>query len=178
MLTMSIVIIGIFALPGMTVVATIDYSFRSRINPIIFEWKDSTELSETLTTQHEAELARIAAEEAAALAELEALEAIQTSEQLTPYQLQVYVMTYGCTPEQRRDIESGGDYGANTGNGYLGAYQFAAQYNAGRWEACFGTPYPGHDVFLADSAAQDALANWYAETRYGGWQNVPAYGGW
>ena len=114
----------------------------------------------------EEEAARIAAEEAAYL------EAMAVSTGYSVSYLQ------GCTPEQRRAIESGGDYGANTGNGYLGAYQFSAQYNAGRWEACFGTPYPGDAAFLADQTAQDQLADWYANQRYGGWQNVPSSGGW
>lgn len=187
----EIVLLSLFAL-GVCVVAlsasapanafVVDEPLQPLFTPREAEKREQP-LADRLIRQYEAEqaeIARIAAEEEAArlAAEQAALEAAEYSEQLTPYQLQVYIQQYGCTPEQRRGIESGGNYGTNTGNGYLGAYQFSAQYNAGRWEACFGTPYPGHDAFLADSAAQDQLADWYADTRYGGWQNVPSTGGW
>ena len=71
----------------------------------------------------------------------------------------------------RRSIESGGNYNTNTGNGYLGAYQFAPQTIAGI-ENATGMKWS------MDPATQDAFANYYANTRYGGWQNVPTSGGW
>lgn len=83
----------------------------------------------------------------------------------------------GGSRENRIWIESRGDYSANTGNGYLGAYQFSAQYLEGRMSAA-GISYAGVDDFLASSEKQDALADWYAESRYGGWDNVPTSGGW
>lgn len=71
----------------------------------------------------------------------------------------------------RRSIESGGNYNANTGNGYIGAYQFAPQTIAGI-ESATGMKWS------MDPAIQDAFANYYANTRYGGWQNTPKTGGW
>ena len=71
----------------------------------------------------------------------------------------------------RRSIESGGNYNTNTGNGYLGAYQFAPQTIAGI-ESATGMKWS------MDPATQDAFANYYANTRYGSWANVPTNGGW
>ena len=71
----------------------------------------------------------------------------------------------------RRSIESGGNYNTNTGNGYLGAYQFAPQTIAGI-ESATGMKWS------MDPATQDAFANYYANSRSGGWQNVPTTGGW
>lgn len=71
----------------------------------------------------------------------------------------------------RRSIESGGNYNTNTGNGYIGAYQFAPQTIAGI-ESATGMKWS------MDPAIQDAFANYYANSRYGGWQNVPTNGGW
>ena len=71
----------------------------------------------------------------------------------------------------RRSIESGGNYNTNTGNGYIGAYQFAPQTIAGI-ESATGMKWS------MDPATQDAFANYYANSRYGGWQNVPTNGGW
>lgn len=71
----------------------------------------------------------------------------------------------------RRQIESGGNYNTNTGNGYIGAYQFAPQTIAGI-ESATGMHWS------MDPSTQDAFANYYANSRYGGWQNVPTTGGW
>lgn len=71
----------------------------------------------------------------------------------------------------RRSIESGGNYNTNTGNGYIGAYQFAPQTIAGI-ESATGMKWS------MDPATQDAFANYYANTRYGSWANVPTTGGW
>lgn len=71
----------------------------------------------------------------------------------------------------RRSIESGGNYNTNTGNGYIGAYQFAPQTIAGI-ESATGMKWS------MDPATQDAFANYYANSRYGGWENVPTNGGW
>lgn len=71
----------------------------------------------------------------------------------------------------RRQIESGGNYNTNTGNGYVGAYQFAPQTIAGI-ESATGMHWS------MDPATQDAFANYYANSRYGGWQNVPTAGAW
>ena len=71
----------------------------------------------------------------------------------------------------RRSIESGGNYNTNTGNGYIGAYQFAPQTIAGI-ESATGMKWS------MDPATQDAFANYYANSRYGGWQNTPKTGGW
>jgi LysM repeat protein len=71
----------------------------------------------------------------------------------------------------RRSIESGGNYNTNTGNGYLGAYQFAPQTIAGI-ESATGMKWS------MDPATQDAFANYYANSRYGGWAHVPTNGAW
>lgn len=71
----------------------------------------------------------------------------------------------------RRSIESGGNYNTNTGNGYIGAYQFAPQTIAGI-ESATGMQWS------MDPATQDAFANYYANARYGGWAHVPTNGGW
>lgn len=71
----------------------------------------------------------------------------------------------------RRSIESGGNYNTNTGNGYIGAYQFAPQTIAGI-ESATGMQWS------MDPATQDAFANYYANSRYGSWANVPTTGGW
>ena len=71
----------------------------------------------------------------------------------------------------RRSIESGSNYNTNTGNGYIGAYQFAPQTIAGI-ESATGMKWS------MDPATQDAFANYYANSRYGGWQNTPKTGGW
>ena len=72
----------------------------------------------------------------------------------------------------RREIESGNNYSTFTGNGYLGAYQFSAS----TWAA--GVAAVGGSTSDFSAAHQDAVANWYANSRYGGWQNVPTTGGW
>jgi hypothetical protein len=78
---------------------------------------------------------------------------------------------------RRKQIESGGNYATYTGNGYVGAYQFVEAYMPGRMaEAGLGA-YDRND-FLNSPWKQDALADWYALTRYGGWDNVPMSGGW
>lgn len=71
----------------------------------------------------------------------------------------------------RRQIESGGNYNTNTGNGYVGAYQFAPSTIASI-ENATGMKWS------MDPATQDAFADYYANSRYGGWQNTPKTGGW
>lgn len=71
----------------------------------------------------------------------------------------------------RRQIESGGNYNTNTGNGYVGAYQFAPSTIASI-ESATGMKWS------MNPATQDAFADYYANQRYGGWQNVPTTGGW
>lgn len=73
---------------------------------------------------------------------------------------------------RRRQIESGNNYNTFTGNGYLGAYQFSAS----TWAA--GVAAVGGSTSDFSAAHQDAVATWYANERYGGWQNVPTTGGW
>ncbi len=82
----------------------------------------------------------------------------------------------GGSRELRIGIESDGNYGAYDG-AYAGAYQFAVEYLEGRMQAA-GLEYLGVDDFLASPAKQDALADWYADSRYGGWENTPTVGGW
>lgn len=71
----------------------------------------------------------------------------------------------------RRQIESGGNYNTNTGNGYVGAYQFAPS-TITSIESATGMKWS------MDPTTQDAFADYYANQRYGGWQNVPTTGGW
>ncbi|AWW98809.1 LysM peptidoglycan-binding domain-containing protein [Oenococcus oeni] len=78
----------------------------------------------------------------------------------------------GSSALLRREIESGNNYSTFTGNGYLGAYQFSAS----TWAA--GVAAVGGSTSDFSAAHQDAVANWYANSRYGGWQNVPTTGGW
>jgi len=139
-------------------------------SPVLSEHKSSLELSDRLIAEHEAALAEAEAE--AAL-----LAAAESSNELTYAQLQVYILTYGCTPEQRLQVKSGGDYGAYTGNGYVGGYQFAEKYIAG-WMDQAGLGEYNRDEFLANPGLQDQLADWYADNRWGGWDNVPSTGGW
>jgi len=74
--------------------------------------------------------------------------------------------------ELRKKIESGGNYNTFTGNGYLGAYQFAPS----TWNGlCSQT---GTDPNDFSPAHQDQMADLYAQQRYGGWANVPSHGGW
>ena len=58
--------------------------------------------------------------------------------------------------------ESGGDYSANTGNGYYGGYQF----DSGTWDA-YGDPSYG-EASEAPPAVQDAAA---ASAPYDAWPN-------
>lgn len=58
--------------------------------------------------------------------------------------------------------ESGGDYGANTGNGYYGGYQF----DSGTWDA-YGDPAYG-EANEAPPAVQDEAA---ASVPYDAWPN-------
>lgn len=71
----------------------------------------------------------------------------------------------------RRQIESGGNYNTNNGNGYVGAYQFSPS-TISSIESATGMKWS------MDPATQDAFADYYANQRYGGWQNVPTTGGW
>lgn len=71
----------------------------------------------------------------------------------------------------RRQIESGGNYNTNTCNGYVGAYQFSPT-TISSIENATGMKWS------MDPATQDAFADYYANQRYGGWQNVPTTGGW
>lgn len=71
----------------------------------------------------------------------------------------------------RRQIESGGNYNTNTGNGYIGAYQFAPS-TISSIENATGMKWS------MDPSTQDAFADYYANQRYDGWQNVPTTGGW
>ena len=173
--TLAIGITALLALPLMSqgIAAPTESAAGIKLlaNPVLSEHRSSTELSDRLIAEHEAALAAIAEAEAAELAVAE------TSEELTYQQLQVYIRTYGCTPEQRRAVESGGDYGIYTGNGYVGGYQFSEQYIAG-WMAQAGLGEYNREAFLANPGLQDQLADWYAQDRYGGWDNVPATGGW
>lgn len=73
--------------------------------------------------------------------------------------------------ERRKQIESNGNYATNTGNGYWGAYQFAPATVRGI-EAETGMKWDW------SPKTQDAFADYYAQTKYNGWQNVPTTGGW
>jgi hypothetical protein len=77
----------------------------------------------------------------------------------------------------RRWVESRGKYGTNTGNGYLGAYQFSKTYIQG-WCKKAKVIWLGEQDFLKSQQKQDKLADWYAKNRYGSWKNVPWFGGW
>lgn len=72
----------------------------------------------------------------------------------------------------RRMVESTNNYQWEWGNGYYGAYQFAPS----TWNAI--ASQAGLDPNDHSPANQDAMADAYANSRYGGWQNVPTSGGW
>lgn len=72
----------------------------------------------------------------------------------------------------RRDVESTNNYNTFTGNGYLGAYQFAPS----TWNSIASSH--GLDASDFSPANQDRMADIYANERYGGWDNVPMSGGW
>ncbi len=62
--------------------------------------------------------------------------------------------------------ESGGDYSANTGNGYYGAYQF----DQSTWDAYAPSGYQGTNPAAAPPAVQDQAA---ASVPYDAWPNCP-----
>lgn len=72
----------------------------------------------------------------------------------------------------RRNVESTNNYNTFTGNGYLGAYQFAPS----TWNSIASSH--GLDASDFSPANQDRMADIYANERYGGWDNVPTVGGW
>lgn len=87
----------------------------------------------------------------------------------------------GDMRELRKGIESGGNYSTDTGNGYLGAYQFSEQYMRDRYNSWGLAEIYGEysrDGFLSNPDAQDAAADAYARDWYGGWENIPTSGGW
>jgi len=92
------------------------------------------------------------------------------------YETSYYGSSGGGSRELRIWNESRGDYGAYDGT-YAGAYQFAVEYLEGRMAAA-GLEYNGVDDFLNSPDKQDALADWYAQERYQGWENTPTVGGW
>ncbi len=68
----------------------------------------------------------------------------------------------GWKPRKVRQCESGGNYGINTGNGYYGAYQFAA----GTWLGVGGAKYARY-AHQAPKFAQDHMA--YRLWKRSGW---------
>ena len=72
------------------------------------------------------------------------------------------VWAAGSKPRAVRACESGGNYGINTGNGYYGAYQFAA----GTWRGVGGGMYSSY-AHQAPKFAQDHMA--YRLWKRSGW---------
>jgi hypothetical protein len=72
------------------------------------------------------------------------------------------VWAKGSKPRSVRQCESGGSYGINTGNGYYGAYQFAA----GTWRGVGGGRYSSY-AHQAPKFAQDHMA--YRLWKRSGW---------
>lgn len=72
----------------------------------------------------------------------------------------------------RRMVETTNNYQWSWSNGYLGAYQFSPS----TWNATASAH--GLDPNDHSPANQDAMADAYANDRYGGWSNVPTTGGW
>jgi Transglycosylase-like domain len=72
--------------------------------------------------------------------------------------------TYAPAASSTVTCESGGDYSANTGNGYYGGYQF----DSGTWDA-YGDPAYA-EASDAPPAAQDAAA---ASVPYDAWPSCP-----
>jgi len=69
-----------------------------------------------------------------------------------------------------RQCESGGNYGANTGNGYYGAYQFSQQ----TWN---GLGYPGLPSDASPATQDAAAAQLAARSGFGQWPVCGAGGG-
>lgn len=72
----------------------------------------------------------------------------------------------------RRQVESSNNYNIGSGNGYIGAYQFAPS----TWNSIASQIGANPNDYSA--ANQDRIADAYAQSRYGGWENVPTTGGW
>jgi len=72
--------------------------------------------------------------------------------------------TYSGAASSTVQCESGGDYAANTGNGYFGGYQF----DSGTWDAYGDSAYA--EASDAPPAAQDAAA---ASVPYDAWPSCP-----
>lgn len=72
----------------------------------------------------------------------------------------------------RRMVESSNNYYIGSANGYIGAYQFAP----GTWNSIAASIGANPNDY--SPANQDRIADAYANSRYGGWQNVPTSGGW
>jgi hypothetical protein len=72
------------------------------------------------------------------------------------------VWATGAKPRAVRQCESGGSYGISTGNGYFGAYQFAA----GTWRGVGGGMYSSY-AHQAPKFAQDHMA--YRLWKRSGW---------
>jgi LysM repeat protein len=90
-----------------------------------------------------------------------------SQESTTPYQASSanYASGVGGILARVRMRESGGNYAANTGNGYYGAYQFSLS----TWESVGGTGLPSN----ASPAVQDQLAEkLYAERGCEPWPNT------
>lgn len=99
--------------------------------------------------RREERLAAIAAEEAEAAAEAAAAEEAAAEEAAAVESTETSTST---SPELSSivECESGGDYSANTGNGYYGAYQFTQE----TWESVGGSGLPSE----ASPAEQDMRA--------------------
>ncbi|UJA21854.1 hypothetical protein HJD18_05085 [Thermoleophilia bacterium SCSIO 60948] len=69
-------------------------------------------------------------------------------------------------PTEVIECESGGDYSANTGNGYYGGYQF----DQSTWDAYAPEGYAGTLPSEAPPEVQDAAA---AAVPYDAWPNCP-----
>lgn len=99
------------------------------------------------------------------------IQVAQTQTQSQATTSNVHASSDNSNKALRRQIESGGNYNTNNGNGYVGAYQFCPSTIASI-ESATGMKWS------MDPATQDAFADYYANQRYGGWQNVPTTGGW
>lgn len=72
----------------------------------------------------------------------------------------------------RRMVESTNNYNIGSANGYIGAYQFAPS----TWSSIAASIGANPNDYSA--ANQDRIADAYANSKYGGWENVPTTGGW
>lgn len=149
---------------------------QSITNPNVISAGEQITLPGGQTVQQVQQTTQVAQAQSVAQQPVQQVQQQDTTQQTSATQTQattsnVLASSDNSNKALRRQIESGGNYSTNTGNGYVGAYQFAPSTIASI-ESATGMKWS------MDPSTQDAFADYYANQRYGGWQNVPTTGGW